>query len=285
MSKQANPQAIDKLIEVMADLRHPDTGCPWDIEQTFKSIAPYTIEEAYEVADAIEREDMPDLKEELGDLLLQVVYHSRIAQEQNQFDFDDVAGAVTEKMINRHPHVFGTDEERAAGAEPGFWERLKAQEKRKKEEQRRLAGIPLTTSHDSSAIDGVPPTMPALTRAQKLQSKAARIGFDWPSLAPVFDKLDEELSELKSAIASQEKDAINEEFGDLLFVVANIARHLDLDPEASLRAANAKFTKRFQRMEALLAEQQPDRSVTEKTPLELLDTLWVKAKLEEKSKS
>ena len=285
MSKQANTPAIDKLLEVMAALRHPNTGCPWDIEQTFESIAPYTIEEAYEVADAIERGNIPDLKEELGDLLLQVVYHSRIAEEQRKFDFDDVADAVTEKMINRHPHVFGTEEERAAGAEPGFWERLKAEEKRKKEEQRRLAGLPVTTSTSSSAIDGVPPTMPALTRAQKLQSKAARIGFDWPSLAPVFDKLDEELSELKSAIANQGQNEINEEFGDLLFVVANIARHLNLDPEASLRAANAKFTKRFQRMEALLTGQQPGRSITDKAPLELLDTLWDRAKLEEKSKN
>ena len=285
MSKQANTPAIDKLLEVMAALRHPNTGCPWDIEQTFESIAPYTIEEAYEVADAIERGNIPDLKEELGDLLLQVVYHSRIAEEQQKFDFDDVADAVTEKMINRHPHVFGTEEERAAGAEPGFWERLKAEEKRKKEEQRPLAGLPVTTSTSSSAIDGVPPTMPALTRAQKLQSKAARIGFDWPLLAPVFDKLNEELSELKSAIANRGQNEINEEFGDLLFVVANIARHLDLDPEASLRAANAKFTKRFQRMEALLTDQQPGRSITDKAPLELLDTLWDRAKLEETSEN
>lgn len=285
MSKQANTPAIDKLLEVMAALRHPNTGCPWDIEQTFESIAPYTIEEAYEVADAIERGNIPDLKEELGDLLLQVVYHSRIAEEQQKFDFDDVADAVTEKMINRHPHVFGTEEERAAGAEPGFWERLKAEEKRKKEEQRPIAGLPVTTSTSSSAIDGVPPTMPALTRAQKLQSKAARIGFDWPLLAPVFDKLNEELSELKSAIANRGQNEINEEFGDLLFVVANIARHLDLDPEASLRAANAKFTKRFQRMEALLTDQQPGRSITDKAPLELLDTLWDRAKLEETSEN
>ena len=270
----------------MAALRNPNTGCPWDIEQTFESIAPYTIEEAYEVADAIERGDIPDLKEELGDLLLQVVYHSRIAEEQQQFVFDDVADAVTEKMVNRHPHVFGTEEERAAGAEPGFWERSKAEEKRKKEEeQRRLAGLPDTTSKSSSAIDGVPPTMPALMRAQKLQSKAARIGFDWPSLAPVFDKLDEELSELKSAITNQGQNEINEEFGDLLFVVANIGRHLDLDPEASLRAANAKFTKRFWRMEAFLTEQQPGRSFTDKAPLEVLDMLWHKVKLEEKSKT
>ncbi len=282
MSKHPGSSAIDKLNAVMAALRQPETGCPWDIEQTFESIAPYTIEEAYEVADAIERKDIPDLKEELGDLLLQVVYHSRIAEEQNHFDFDAVAEAVTEKMINRHPHVFGTEAERTAGAQPGFWERLKAEEKRKKNEQRKAAGLPEKTPGPPSALDGVPPTMPALTRAQKLQSKAARIGFDWPSLAPVFDKLDEELAELKAAVQGGNQDDIDEEYGDLMFVIANIARHLKLDPEASLRAANAKFTKRFQRMEALLAEQQADAG-SSKASLEILDSLWDEAKREERS--
>ena len=211
MSKQNDNPSIAKLRSVMASLRDPDTGCLWDIEQTYQSIAPYTIEEAYEVADAIERHDMLDLKEELGDLLLQVVYHSRIAEEQGQFDFNDVTEAVTEKMITRHPHVFGTEAERAAGAEPGFWERLKAEEKRKKKEQRLAAGLPVQSDQSASALDGVPPTMPALTRAQKLQSKAARIGFDWPSLAPVFDKLDEELAELKSAIQTGNSQDIDEE--------------------------------------------------------------------------
>ena len=185
-------------------------------------------------------------------------------------------------MITRHPHVFGTEAERAAGAEPGFWERLKAEEKRKKKEQRLAAGLPVQSDQSASALDGVPPTMPALTRAQKLQSKAARIGFDWPSLAPVFDKLDEELAELKSAIQTGNSQDIDEEYGDLLFVIANIARHLELDPEASLRSANAKFTKRFQRMETLLAAQ-PDRTAKTKIPLAELDRLWDQAKKEEKA--
>ena len=282
MSKQSGSPAIDKLNDVMAALRDPDTGCPWDIEQTVESIAPYTIEEAYEVADAIERKDLPDLKEELGDLLLQVVYHARIAEEQNQFDFNAVVDAVTEKMISRHPHVFGTEAERAAGAEPGFWERLKAEEKRKKNEQRRAAGIKDNSERAPSALDGVPPTMPALTRAQKLQTKAARIGFDWPSITPVFDKLEEEFGELKAAIQSGNQTDVDEEYGDLLFVIANIARHLDLDPEASLRGANAKFTRRFHRVEALLAEKR-DAAEKSRASLEVLDQLWEQAKQEERS--
>ncbi|MEM8970614.1 MAG: nucleoside triphosphate pyrophosphohydrolase [Pseudomonadota bacterium] len=282
MSKPSASAAITKLKTVMAALRDPDTGCPWDIEQTFESIAPYTIEEAYEVADAIERNDLPDLKEELGDLLLQVVYHARIAEEQRHFDFEAVAEAVTEKMINRHPHVFGSEEERAAGAAPGFWERIKAEEKRKKDEERRATGQAINDpSNNKSALDGVPPTMPALTRARKLQSKAARIGFDWPSLAPVFDKLDEELTELKEAVTSGDQNAIDEEYGDLLFVIANIARHLELDPEASLRKANAKFTSRFQRMETLLAEQTGSQA-NPKATLDVLDALWDQAKREER---
>ncbi len=282
MSKQSTSPAVTRLNSVMAALRHPETGCPWDIEQTFESIAPYTIEEAYEVADAIERGDLPDLKEELGDLLLQVVYHARIAEERNHFDFEAVAEAVTQKMINRHPHVFGTEAERAAGAAPGFWERIKADEKRKKEEERRAAGLAINEAPTKkSALDGVPPTMPALTRAKKLQSKAARIGFDWPSLDPVFEKFDEELAELKEAVSSGDQNAIDEEFGDLLFVIANIARHLDLDPEASLRKANAKFTSRFQRMEALLAEQTGGQE-NAKASLDVLDGLWDQAKQEER---
>ncbi|MEM7747871.1 MAG: nucleoside triphosphate pyrophosphohydrolase [Pseudomonadota bacterium] len=283
MSKPSASAAITKLKTVMAALRDPDTGCPWDIEQTFESIAPYTIEEAYEVADAIERNDLLDLKEELGDLLLQVVYHARIAEEQRHFDFEAVAEAVTEKMINRHPHVFGSEEERDAGAAPGFWERIKAEEKRKKDEERGATGQAINDpSNNKSALDGVPPTMPALTRARKLQSKAARIGFDWPSLAPVFEKLDEELTELKEAVTSGDQNAIDEEYGDLLFVIANIARHLDLDPEASLRKANAKFTSRFQRMETLLAEQTGSQA-NPKATLDVLDALWDQAKREERT--
>jgi nucleoside triphosphate diphosphatase len=256
---------ISRLIEIMAALRVPDTGCPWDREQTFATIAPYTIEEAYEVADAIARDDLPDLKDELGDLLLQVVYHARMAEEQSAFAFGDVVEAVTSKMIRRHPHVFGTEAERAAGVAPGFWDDAKAAEKK----DRSAGGI----------LDDVPVTLPALTRAIKLQNKAAKVGFDWPSLAPVFAKLNEEIVELEDAIATTEdrpdRAAIEEEFGDLLFVVANVARHLKLDPEAALRAANDKFTRRFRYIEAQLAKRgsSPDQS-----DLAEMDALWDEAK-------
>jgi MazG family protein len=256
---------ITRLIEIMAALRDPDTGCPWDQKQTFATIAPYTIEEAYEVADAITRGDLPHLKDELGDLLLQVVYHARMAEEQSAFAFGDVVEAVTSKMIRRHPHVFGTEAERAAGVAPGFWDDAKAAEKK----DRSAGGI----------LDDVPVTLPALTRAIKLQNKAAKVGFDWPSLAPVFAKLNEEIVELEDAIATTEdrpdRAAIEEEFGDLLFVVANVARHLKLDPEAALRAANDKFTRRFRYIEAQLAKRgsSPDQS-----DLAEMDALWDEAK-------
>ena len=273
---------ISRLIEIMAALRDPDTDCPWDREQTFATIAPYTIEEAYEVADAIARGDLPHLKDELGDLLLQVVYHARMAEEQSAFAFGDVVEAVTSKMIRRHPHVFGSEAERAAGVAPGFWDHAKAAEKQDKP----ASGI----------LDDVPVTLPALTRAIKLQNKAAKVGFDWPSLAPVFAKLNEEIAELQAAIAhngvrpagSDTGDTahqgvrptgsdtdIEEEFGDLLFVVANVARHLKLDPEAALRAANDKFTRRFRYIEAQLVQRgsSPDQS-----DLAEMDALWDEAK-------
>lgn len=267
---------ISRLIEIMKALRDPDTGCPWDQEQTFASIAPYTIEEAYEVADAIARDNLVELKDELGDLLLQVVYHARMAEEQGAFAFGDVVEAVTAKMIRRHPHVFGTDEERAAGVEPGFWDRVKAQEKSEAERDA-PAGV----------LDDVPVTLPALTRAIKLQNKAAKVGFDWPSLAPVFAKLHEEVGELEAAIsdATQElpnadgRAQIEEEFGDLLFVMANVARHLDIDPEAALRAANGKFVRRFRYIEARLADQG---SSPERSTLSEMDELWNAAKADEK---
>lgn len=249
--KDDSRKPIDNLLAVMAALRTPGTGCPWDLQQTFRTIAPYTIEEAYEVADAIERGDMADLKDELGDLLLQVVYHARIAEEQKAFAFDDVAEAITEKMIRRHPHVFGSAAERAAGAAPGFWERIKA-------EERASAQGNETDAPKPSVLDGVPEALPALTRAIKLQNKAAKVGFDWPSLAPVFDKLREELRELEDVLGGGKEPSgrakIEEEFGDLLFVVANVARHLKLDPETALRAANQKFTRRFHAIERRLAE-------------------------------
>jgi nucleoside triphosphate diphosphatase len=261
-------KTIDDLLTVMAALRTPGTGCPWDLEQSFKTIAPYTIEEAYEVADAIERGDLIHLKEELGDLLLQVVYHSRMAEEQGAFAFADVAEAITTKMVRRHPHVFGTPEERAAGAEPGFWERAKAKE--------RAEDAP-------SALDGVPVGLPALTRAVKLQHKAASVGFDWPSLEPVFDKLKEEIEELEEAVTQAgpdgERAEIEEEFGDLLFVVANVARHLELDPETALRSANHKFTRRFHAIEGKLAA---DGRTPSQSTLAEMDRLWNEAKAEEK---
>jgi MazG family protein len=272
-------KSIDDLLAVMAALRTPGSGCPWDLQQTFKTIAPYTIEEAYEVADAIETGDLPALEDELGDLLLQVVYHARMAEEAGAFAFADVAEAITAKMIRRHPHMFGSEAERAAGAAPGFWERIKAKEKPEASAARGVLG-------------DVPVAFPALTRAVKLQDKAARVGFDWPSLAPVFDKLKEELGELEQAVAAGVADAgavggggagdqqkIEEEFGDLLFVVANVARHLKIDPEGALRSANQKFTRRFGRIEALLAAD--GRSPAQSTLAEM-DRLWDQAKAEER---
>jgi ATP diphosphatase len=261
---------IARLVEIMAALRDRETGCPWDLKQTFATIAPYTIEEAYEVADAIARGDLGDLKDELGDLLLQVVYHARMAEEQKAFAFADVVDAITGKMIRRHPHVFGTPEERAAGAAPGFWERAKTAERnaRVTSEEETVAA--------QSVLGDVPVALPALTRAVKLQNKAARVGFDWPSLAPVFAKLKEEIGELEAEIDGDAPRAkIEEEFGDLLFVVANVARHLKLDPEAALRAANEKFIRRFRYIEARLAEA--GRGPAQSTLAEM-DALWDEAK-------
>ncbi len=271
-------KAIDDLLAVMAALRTPGSGCPWDLEQTFKTIAPYTIEEAFEVADAIEKGDLGALKDELGDLLLQVVYHARMAEEEGAFAFADVVEAITAKMIRRHPHVFGTEAERAAGAAPGFWQRIKAKEK---------------ASAAGAVLDDVPVAIPALTRAVKLQDKAAQVGFDWPSLAPVFDKLKEALVELEQAVAdagaadagatevgrAEHREEIEEEFGDLLFVVANVARHLKIDPEGALRSANQKFIRRFGRIEELLASD--GRSPAQST-LSEMDRFWNQAKAEER---
>jgi ATP diphosphatase len=278
---------ITALLEVMAALRTPGTGCPWDLEQTFATIAPYTIEEAYEVADAIDKNDLPALKEELGDLLLQVVYHARMAEERQAFAFADVVQAITTKMIRRHPHVFGTDAERAAGAAPGFWERIKAAEKLAAKPER---GSPPLGGEGMGAggpgtLDDVPVGFPALTRAVKLQHKAAKVGFDWPSLAPVFAKAKEEIAELEEAIADGRKpdgtasEEVTEEFGDLLFVMANVARHLKIDPEAALRAANGKFMRRFRRIEALLAA---DGRTPSQSTLAEMDRLWDQAKEEER---
>lgn len=283
-------KTIDDLITVMAALRTPVTGCPWDLEQTFATIAPYTLEEAYEVADAIARADLADLKEELGDLLLQVVYHARIAEEQGAFAFEDVAHAITTKMIRRHPHVFGDDTARSAGMAKGFWERIKTKEKTEKAAERARLNSETMGVESPSLLDDVPPAMPGLTRALKLQDKAAKVGFDWPTLSNVFDKLHEELTELQEAIAAQQGPTslaaqpkvaedrhahIEEEFGDLLFVLANVGRHLKVDPEKALRGANQKFIRRFRHIERRLAEA--GRTPTQSN-LEEMDALWDEAK-------
>ncbi len=259
--------SLADLLAVMARLRDPERGCPWDVKQDFSTIAPYTIEEAYEVADAIARDDLEALKDELGDLLLQVVYHAQMASEQSRFDFADVADAITRKMIRRHPHVFADASLRDEFLAGNLWERIKAEEKAERGKADAKA---------SSRLDDVALALPALTRAVKLQKRAAEVGFDWPSLEPVLDKVDEEIAELKEAIGARDDAAkIREEFGDLLFVMANVARHLKIDPEAALRDANAKFVRRFRRIEQALAEQG---RVCEDATLEEMDRLWDDAK-------
>jgi MazG family protein len=263
--------ALEDLIAVMARLRDPDTGCPWDVKQDFSTIAPYTIEEAYEVADAIARNDLEALKDELGDLLLQVVYHAQMASEQSRFDFSDVADGITRKMIRRHPHVFGDPALRDEFLKSNLWERIKADEKAER------GG---SASSGASRLDDVPHALPALTRAVKLQKRAAEVGFDWPSFAPVLAKAEEEIAELKEAIASHDDAAkVKEEFGDLLFVMTNVARHLKIDPEAALREANAKFVRRFQSIEQALAKE--GRRCEDAT-LEEMDQLWDEAKKAER---
>lgn len=254
---------IKRLLHIMECLRDPDNGCPWDIEQTFDSIAPYTIEEAYEVADAIARNDVADLKSELGDLLLQTVYHTQIGTEAGHFTFDDVADAIAQKMLDRHPHVFGDQSrDKSAEQQKKDWETIKAAEREKRGE----AGV----------LDGVALGLPALLRAQKLQKRTARVGFDWPETTQVLDKLKEEAAELVDAAADKDADAIEDEMGDLLFVMANLARHLGVDPEAALRRTNTKFTTRFAWIEAELAKagKSPEDST-----LDEMDSLWNAAKV------
>lgn len=257
---------LTRLLEIMRRLRDPDTGCPWDIEQDFRTIAPYTIEEAYEVADAIERENMDDLKDELGDLLLQVVYHAQMAEEAGLFNFHDVTEAISQKMVRRHPHVFG-DEDRNKSSEQqtADWEKVKAAERIEKGE-------------GASAIDGVAIGLPALTRAVKIQKRAARVGFDWPDTAQVIDKIVEEAGELNEARATTNTDHIAEEYGDLAFVLANLGRHLDLDPEETLRAANDKFSRRFKAVEA---ELRAIGKTPQESNLKEMDALWNKVKEDE----
>lgn len=259
---------ISGLIEIMAALRDRETGCPWDVEQDFASIAPYTLEEAYEVADAIERGSMQELRDELGDLLLQVVFHARMAEEEGAFAFPDVVQAITRKMIRRHPHVFGDAEARGAGMAKGMWEQIKAEERAEK------AGG--AGDEDRSHLDGVPLALPALSRALKLQKAAARVGFDWKQADPILDKIEEEIGEMREALAAGDRAAIAEEFGDTLFALVNLGRHLELDAEAALRGTNDKFARRFGHIEKGLRKRG---STLEAASLDEMEALWAEAKV------
>jgi tetrapyrrole methylase family protein/MazG family protein/ATP diphosphatase len=269
MTRPAPPAELpplDRLLAIMARLRDPADGCPWDQQQTFATIAPYTVEEAYEVADAVERNDLGDLKEELGDLLLQVVFHARMAEEQGAFVFDDVARAINDKMVRRHPHVFAEESYGSLADQKQGWEALKAEERKDK-------------GRVASLLDDVPVGLPALTRAVKLSKRAAGVGFVWPTVQDVMAKLHEEISELQAEIAAGDLEKARQEMGDVLFVVANVARTLDVDPEDSLRFTNAKFARRFQHIEARLAERGKTPAQSD---LAEMDALWDEAKAVEK---
>src|SRR6267154_6320759 len=259
-------EPMARLLAVMAWLRDRQHGCPWDVDQTFRTIAPYTIEEAYEVADAIERDDLPALKEELGDLLLQVVYHAQMASEARAFDFDDVAATIADKMVDRHPHVFGDLKIADADAQTVSWEARKAAERAKK-----------NSTEPAGTLDGVARALPALMRAEKIQKRAARVGFDWTAIGPVIDKIEEELAELRSELTAGKVDQARtaDELGDVLFAVANLARHCKVDPEAALRATNDKFERRFRYIERQLAEA--GRKPVDAS-LEEMEALWQEAK-------
>jgi tetrapyrrole methylase family protein/MazG family protein/ATP diphosphatase len=258
--------SIETLLNIMAKLRSPDGGCPWDLEQNFRTIAPYTIEEAYEVADAIERDDLRALKEELGDLLFQTVFHARMAAERGAFDFYDVVAAINEKMVRRHPHVFAEGAARTADEQTRAWEAQKA-------EERAAKGV-------DSLLADVPVGLPGMTRAVKLQKRAARVGFDWTNVEDVLAKLEEEVRELAGAVENKDPDAIEDEFGDLLFVIANVARHLSVDPESAVRRTNEKFIRRFHHIERSLRNSGRDIAAAS---LEEMEALWVEAKAREKS--
>jgi len=266
MKASGEPRPIDRLLGIMARLRDPQGGCPWDLEQNFRSIAPYTIEEAYEVGDTIERGDMPALKDELGDLLLQVVFHARMAEEAGLFDFEDVATAISDKMISRHPHVFADARVNSAEAQTEAWEAHKAAERRARGE-------------DASVIDGVALALPALLRAAKISRRAARIGFDWPDARAVIPKIAEETAEVEQAMTTgASPEALEEEIGDLLFAVANLARKLDVEPETALRRATAKFERRFRQVETMAKEPDTGRD------LDALESLWRQVKAAEQTR-
>ncbi|MFS8038261.1 nucleoside triphosphate pyrophosphohydrolase [Xanthobacter sp. AM11] len=272
---------IARLLEIMAALRTPGTGCPWDLEQSFETIAPYTLEEAYEVADAIQRQDLMDLKEELGDLLLQVAFHARMAQEAGAFDFGDVVEAITAKLVRRHPHVFGTARDLSAEEVKGLWSTIKGQEKQARAQARAAAGQPPEVEA-AGALAGVPVPLPALTRALKLQEKAARVGFDWNDARQVLAKIREETGEVAEALDAGGLAAIRDEMGDLLFAVVNLARHAGVDPEAALAGTNTKFVRRFSYMESALAREgrRPEAA-----SLEEMEALWQAAKRTEPEKA
>jgi ATP diphosphatase len=267
---------IGRLIEIMAALRDPETGCPWDKEQDFASIAPYTVEEAHEVAEAIARGDLLDLRDELGDLLLQVVYHARMAEEAGAFAFPDVVDAITTKMIRRHPHVFGDEEARAAGQAKGVWERIKAEEKRQRRRERGEA-----VDAAGGLLEGVAKGLPPLARAVRLQTRASTVGFDWNDPRAVLAKLREEIDEIEAELdeAPQDDRRVADEVGDLLFAVANLARHLSVDPDQATAAANAKFVRRFAAIEAALAAEG---RTADDASLDEMEELWQRAKLAER---
>ena len=274
MTRPAPPadlRPIDRLLAIMARLRDPKDGCPWDLEQTFATVAPYTVEEAYEVVDAIQRGDLGDLKDELGDLLLQVVFHARLAEEQGVFSFDDVARAINDKMIRRHPHVFASETYASLAHQKAGWEALKAAER-----AGRRAG---DKGRPASLLDDVPIGLPALTRAVKLSKRAAGVGFVWPTVDAVIAKLHEEVGELEAEIAAGDLEKARQELGDVLFVVANLARTLEVDPEDALRFTNAKFFRRFQYIEARLAERGRTPAQSD---LAEMDAIWDQAKAAEK---
>ncbi|MBY2936500.1 nucleoside triphosphate pyrophosphohydrolase [Rhizobium leguminosarum] len=269
---------ISRLIEIMAALRHPETGCPWDIVQNFETIKPYTIEEAYEVSDAIERGDMDDLCDELGDLLLQVVFHARMAEEAGEFSFGDVVNAITAKMIRRHPHVFARSAADTPDAVKRQWDEIKQAEKRERAERRSRRGI--TEDFNSGFLGSVQRSFPALTEALKLQERAAKVGFDWSAPEPILDKIEEEIGELRVALREGDQAKVSDELGDLIFAVVNIGRHVKADPEQAVRGTNTKFRRRFSHIEQVLEEEG---ETLEDATLERMEEIWQAAKAIERA--
>ena len=263
---------ISRLLEIMAALRDPVSGCPWDVVQTFETIVPYTLEEAHEVADAVERNDMPDLCEELGDLLLQVVFHARMAEELGHFGFGDVVQAITEKMIRRHPHVFGDEDARSAGMAKGMWNRIKAEEKALRAQRRAAPGA---IQQETAFLEGVPGSLPAIAQSVKLQEQAATVGFDWTEPAPILNKIEEEIGELRDVMDGGDAARIKEEYGDILFAMMNLGRRLGIDPDSALRKTNTKFRKRFGYVENNLRHQGV---ALENAGLSRMEELWQQAK-------